>query len=97
MVEDARLEQLVTAAGAASSGGLKVHLTVVSLDERQDGELVTRVALLVDDPSGDTWSPTEIRTLRDAVERAAAELELPEVSLTLVPESEREVFESLKA
>lgn len=69
---------------------LEILHAVAALDERQDGEPVTRVALLLNDPVRDTWSVDGVRDLRRALGRRATELGLPSVSLTLVPESEAE-------
>ena len=60
------------------------------MDERRDGELVTRVTLLVNDPAAETWDVTHVRELRHALGHRAAELSLPPVSVSLVPESEAE-------
>jgi hypothetical protein len=73
---------------------LAVQRAAVTLDERQDGEPVTRVVLLLNDPSGDTWDVGGVRELRHALGRKATELELPAVSVTLVPESEADVIET---
>jgi hypothetical protein len=75
-------------------GDLAVHRATVRLDERQDGEPVTRVVLLLSDPSGDTWDIDAVRALPHARGRRATELELPAVTVTLVPESEAEAFAS---
>ena len=59
-------------------------------DERQDGEPVTRVLLLVDDPKGPTWELEGVTKLREELSRRATELGLPAVSVSLVPESDRD-------
>lgn len=74
---------------------LAIHRTLVWVDERQNGELVTRVVLVVDDPRDDTWDVHHVSELRQSIGRLATGLELPPVSLTLVPESEAELVESL--
>ncbi len=81
-------------AAQLSAGDIAAHRAVVALDERQDGEEVTRVILLVSDPDGDTWDVEQVRGLRDELGRKATELGLPPVSLTLVPESEAELVEA---
>lgn len=73
---------------------LTIHRAAVTLDERLDGELVTRIALLLNNPTGDTWDVDRVRALRTALGRKATELELPDVSLTLVPEDEAELVEA---
>ena len=73
---------------------LTVHRVLVALDERQDGEAVLRVVLLLNDPDGETWDVDAIRGLRTALGRKAGELDLPPVSLSLVPESEAELVEA---
>jgi hypothetical protein len=70
---------------------IEVRRAIVTIDERRDGEPVTRVTLLVTDPTADTWDVGRVRDLRHALGHRAAELGLPAVSLTLVPESEAEV------
>lgn len=74
--------------------GLRVHAATLGLDERRDGEPVTRIALLVDDPEGDTWALDSVLALRRALARRAAELELPMVAVSLVPESDADSRES---
>jgi hypothetical protein len=68
--------------------GIKVHRVSLALDERQDGEQVTRVLLLVDDPAEQTWDLESVTGLRRALARYATELDLPPVSVSLVPKSE---------
>jgi hypothetical protein len=93
MIEEGTLKALERTATALSDAELRVERAAVSLDERQDGEPVTRVILLLNDPSGETWDVDRIRELRNALGRAATELGLPPVSMTLVPESEAEFVE----
>jgi hypothetical protein len=88
-VDTRKLAEFVT---GYQDGELEVHRATVRIDERQDGEPVTRVVLLLSDPSGDTWDVDTVRALRQALGRRATELELPAVSVTLVPESEAEAF-----
>lgn len=90
MAHEADTERLATFASAYEADDLVVRRAIASLDERQDGEPVTRIALLLTDPSGDTWDVEAIRKLRQALGRKAAEFGLPSVSVTLVPESEAE-------
>lgn len=89
------IEQLALfATEELTSTALRVLRAVIALDERQDGEPVTRATLLVSDPNGATWDVEGVRELRQALGRKATELELPPVSLTLVPESEAELVET---
>lgn len=73
---------------------LVAHRAAVALDERQDGEAVTRVVLLLSEPAGDTWDVDQVRSLRARLGRKATALGLPPVSVTLVPESEAELVEA---
>jgi hypothetical protein len=73
---------------------IEVRRAIAALDDRRDGEPVTRVTLLVTDPTAETWEIDRVRELRHALSHRAAELGLPAVSLTLVPESEAEVIEA---
>lgn len=90
MTAEGPASQLERFATSYSDLDLTVHRAVVALDERQDGEDVTRVALLLNEPSHETWDAARVRDLRDALGRKATELGLPPVSVTLVPESEAE-------
>ena len=63
-------------------------------DIRQDGEPVTRILLVLSDPTGDTWDTDRIRSLRTVMGRRATELDLPPVSLTLIAESEPEATDA---
>jgi hypothetical protein len=72
---------------------LTVHRAAVALDERRDGESVTRVVALLNEPAGETWDGERVREFRRALGRKAAELGLPSVSVTLVPESEAELVD----
>lgn len=87
------ITQLEEFAIAFKDPELKVHRASIALDERQDGEPVTRVMLLLDDPEGDTWGVDRVRELRHVLGRKATELGLPAVTLTLVPKSEAELVE----
>lgn len=53
------------------------------------------MTLLLDEPGGDTWEADLLQELRTSLARRATELELPPVSLTLVPESEADAFDGL--
>ena len=75
---------------------LVVRDAQVSLDERQDGEPVTRVVLLLEDPSGDTWNVERVSELRREIGRRATDLGLPAVSVTLVPVSEADLVEAFR-
>jgi hypothetical protein len=91
-MSDGTTAQLLEFATSWDEGGIGVHRATAALDERQDGEPVTRLTLLVSDPAGATWDVAAVRELRHALGRRAAELGLPPVSLTLVPEAEAEAF-----
>jgi len=86
--------QLADFAKGYRDEAFNVRKAAVSFDERQDGELVSRVLLLLSDPAGDTWEVDRIRELRLALGRKATELKLPPVTLTLVAESEVEAAEA---
>jgi hypothetical protein len=69
-----------------------VHRAIARLYERLDGEVVTHITLLVDDPvNGDTWDLDEVQEFRRTVMRKAVELDLPRVSVNLVNKSEADV------
>jgi len=93
MPDDAAISGFIAFAKGYTSPDLTIHDATVALDERQDGEPVTRVQLLVSDPSGDTWDVERVRDLRLVLGRKATELDLPPVSLTLIAESEIEAAE----
>jgi hypothetical protein len=93
-MSDGTTAQLEEFATRWQDDGIGVHRATAALDERQDGEPVTRLKLLVSDPAGETWDVAAVRELRYALGRRAAELGLPPVSLTLVPEAESEAFSS---
>lgn len=73
---------------------LVIRRAAASLDERQDGEAVTRIVLLLDDPDDDTWDVEAVRALREELGRKATDLDLPPVSVTLVPRSEAEAVDA---
>lgn len=89
-------EELIRFATGVEIDGLEVHKAAVSLDERQDGEPVTRVTLLVSDPGEgrETWDFEAVRELKRQLARKAIELELPAASVTLVPDSESGLVQS---
>jgi hypothetical protein len=97
MPSERDLHELQDFAVSVAPGGLTVHRALAALDERQDGEPVTRLVLLLNEPSGDTWEVKLVQELRTLLARKATELRLPPVSLTLVPESEAEVLEGFAA
>lgn len=96
MVTETPTAELERFAKAIDIEGLEVHKAAVSLDERQDGEPVTRVTLLVNDPheGQDTWKFEAIRELKRQLSLKAIELDLPAASVTLVPDSEAGLVES---
>lgn len=94
MTDGAATRQLEVFALGYRDEEIQVRRAIAALDERRDGELVTRVTLLVADPAAETWDVGRVRGLRHALGHRAVELGLPAVSLTLVPESEAEVVEA---
>lgn len=90
----AALEEFADFAVGIEFSGLKVHAVSLALDERLDGEPATRVLLLVDDPREETWDLDAVVALRRALARRAVELGLPTVSVSLVPESDRDSVET---
>jgi hypothetical protein len=94
MADDGRTAELAELAESYSNDVLEIKRALVSSDENQDGEPVTRVLLLLTDPSGDTWDVDHIRALRQTLGRKATDLELPPVTLTLVAESERDAVDA---
>jgi hypothetical protein len=93
MVDQATLESFRRYAASVEVPGLKAYKATVALGERLDGDLITRVTLLVDDPQGDTWEVSVVRELRKTLGRRATDLGLPPVSLTLVPKREAHMVE----
>ncbi len=95
MVDDsAAADELAHFATVYRDDAFAVLRAAASFDERQDGELVTRVLLLLSDPPDDTWEVDRIRELRLALGRKATQLGLPPVTLTLVAEGEAEAEEA---
>jgi hypothetical protein len=94
MVDEAATAELERFATAYRDANLDVKRATAALDERRDGERVTRVALLLNEPADDTWDIDSVRELKQALGRKATELDLPPVSVTLVPESEAELVEA---
>lgn len=92
-MKENQLAQLESFAKDYHEGDVAVKKAAALLNERQDGELVTRVILLLNDPHDDTWDVEQIRHLRQSLGRKATALELPPVSLTLVAESELKQLE----
>lgn len=89
MTEIEALEHLRQAAEGWHTDLVDVKRAHAEVDVNYDGDEVTRVMLLLGDPRGDTWDIDAVSELRDSLGRFGAELGLPWVSLTLVPESER--------
>jgi hypothetical protein len=87
------LEELAEFAIRSEPQALGIKQVRWRLDDRQDGEPVTRLLLLVDDPHGPTWDLAAVQDLRERISRKAAELELPPVSISLVPESDRDAVD----
>lgn len=97
MPYDEALKELKLYASTTHDGLLNVYDAAISLDERRDGEAITKVALLLDDPDADTWGFEMIQALRAAIARKGTELGLPRVSLTLVPRSEADLVPAFSA
>lgn len=94
MTDQDGIAELVKFAQSYSSSAVAIKQALVSLDENQDGDPVTRVALLLTEPHGDTWEVDDIIEMRQALRRRATELSLPPVTLTLVAESERDAIDA---
>ncbi len=94
MAEEHATAELVEFAQSYSSPAIANKQALVSLDENQEGNPVTRVVLLLTEPNGDTWEVDDITEMRQALGRRATELSLPPVTLTLVAESEREAIDA---
>jgi len=94
MAYESAVDALAAYASSYADDKLEVHRAAITLDERQDGEPISRVALLLSDPEGDTWDVERVRQLRIALGRKATELQLPPVTLTLVAESETDAAQS---
>ncbi|HVO55905.1 MAG TPA: hypothetical protein VMT37_15960 [Solirubrobacterales bacterium] len=93
MRPEGALGELSDFAVGHESGEIHVHAASLALDERRDGEPVTRIMLLVNDPAGDTWELDSVLRLRRDLARRAVELGLPTVSVSLVPESDADSVE----
>jgi hypothetical protein len=96
MANETPIAQLQRYATEITLDDLEVHKASILLDERQDGELVTRITLLVNDPGPgkDTWNFDAVRDLKRQLARKATELDLPSTSVTLVPDSQAKLVES---
>ena len=96
MVEETATTELQRFATGIEIAGLDVRKASIVLDERQDGEPVTRITLLVNDPSPgeETWDFDAVRELKRELARRATDLDLPSVSITLVPDSEAELVDA---
>ncbi|MGH2762443.1 MAG: hypothetical protein ACRDLD_07670 [Thermoleophilaceae bacterium] len=94
VTDEERIAELANFAESYSDEALGIKKALVSLDENQEGEPVSRILLLLADPTGDTWEVDDIRELRQTLGRKATDLELPPVTLTLVAESEREAIDA---
>ncbi|MBA3420292.1 MAG: hypothetical protein H0U12_00045 [Thermoleophilaceae bacterium] len=77
MTDEEQTAPLAEFAESYSDEAVAVKRALVSLDENQEGEPVTRILLLLEDPRGDTWGVDHIRGLRQALGRKATALELP--------------------
>lgn len=90
MREQEATSELARFATGVEIEGLEVRRASIALDDRRDGEPVTRITLLVDDPwaGEDTWPLEAVVDLKRRLSRRAVELGLPAASVTLVPESE---------
>jgi hypothetical protein len=84
------LEELAKFATQGEFQDLGIRQIRLRSEESQDGEPITRLLLLVDDPSGPTWELEAVSDLRDKLSRRATELGLPALSISLVPESDRD-------
>ena len=91
------LEQLLAFARDYRNETIAVRQAVGAFDERLDGEPVTRLTLLLDDPDDDTWNLDGLRKLRSDVGRHGTSLQLPTVALTLVAKSEAAAVDALAA
>jgi len=94
MAEEDGIAELVEFAQSYSSPAVAIKRALVSLDENQEGDPVTRIVLLLTEPDGDTWGVDDITEMRQALRRRATELSLPPVTLTLVAESERDAIDA---
>lgn len=94
MSSDTDLRKLEQFSAAQRFDEFEVKRAVAEIGERRSGESVTRLTLLLSDPTADTWNSGDVSKLRDSVARRAAVLGLPEVVLTLVPVAEAEAVEA---
>jgi len=62
MAEEDGIGELIEFAESYSDEAVAVKRALVSLDENQEGEPVTRILLLLEDPRGDTWGSTTSAT-----------------------------------
>lgn len=90
MSEQREVEELIAFAENSLNERFGIKKASVMLDDNQEGDPVSRVTLLMPNPDGETWDLDEMRELRRALGRAATELGLPWVTLTLIAESEPE-------
>jgi len=90
MASNEHLAELERWATSRSAPDLKILRAKASVDESEDGSEITRIVLLLSDPDQDTWSVPTVRDLRLEFGKKATELDLPPVSLSLIPESEEE-------
>jgi hypothetical protein len=96
MANETAIAELERFATEMEVEGLEVHKATVVLDERLDGEQLTRITLLVSDPEPgrETWEFDSVRELKRELARKATEIDLPSISVTLVPNSEAELVEA---
>jgi hypothetical protein len=94
MTTEEAVNELSKYAAAYRDGDLAVRRASVAIAESQDGVLVSRLALLLSDPLGETWDLDRVNRMRDELGRKATEVGLPPVTLTLVAESEPEADEA---
>lgn len=87
------LEELAEWALQSELAGVSIQQIKLALDERRDGEPVVRALLLVDSPRGPTWDLDAVSKLRESLSRKATELNLPAISVSLVPENDRDAAE----
>jgi hypothetical protein len=89
------LRELEEYARGYGAGGLRACDARAYPDVRRDGEPVTRVVLVLDDPAGDTWDLAAVTELRRAMNRKAASLGLPAAVLSLIPSREAELIDAM--
>lgn len=93
--ETGALRELEEYARRYAAGGLRARGAHAYPDVRRDGEPVTRVLLVLDDPAGDTWDLAAVTELRRAMNRKAAALGLPAAVLSLIPSRETELIDAM--